>query len=242
MHKTIALYLRLSLAVFSATLLISCATNTQDSKQLVRLAVITVDSAQRKDYNQFLSEEIQASIQREPGVITLYGVAEKEHPERVTLFETYADSSAYKAHLATPHFQKYKKGTINMVKKLELIPMQRLFYHRKPTLANAPAESLYLRLIKLQINSDAIQSFSKLGTSVMLPGIKTEPGVLAMYATSEKNDPTRISILEIYENVDAYNAHLQTPHYQKYKDESEKAVKSLSLIDAEPISLGARLE
>ena len=69
----------------------------QNHRQMVRLAVIEVDTTQLDQYNEFLKEEIDASIKKEPGVITLYGVAEREHPERVTLFETYADSSQYKA-------------------------------------------------------------------------------------------------------------------------------------------------
>src|SRR5688500_8770723 len=87
----------------------------QSGKMLVRLAVIKVDTAQLHSYNEFLKEEIEASIRLEPGVITLYGVAEKENREFITLFETYKDSTNYRSHLTTPHFQKYKKGTLEMV-------------------------------------------------------------------------------------------------------------------------------
>src|SRR5688500_5004903 len=106
----------------------------QPKKQLVRLAVIEVDTAQLDRFNEFLREEIEDSIRLEPAAFTLYGVPEKQNPERVTLFETYGDSSLYKAHLATPHFQKYKKGTLEMVTHLELIEMQPILYIRKPEL------------------------------------------------------------------------------------------------------------
>lgn len=56
----------------------------------------------------------------EPGVLTLYAVADKEHPNEVTILEIYADEAAYKKHVATAHFQKYKQGTLDMVKNLEL--------------------------------------------------------------------------------------------------------------------------
>lgn len=84
-------------------------------------------------------------------MITLYGVAEKDNPEHVTLFETYADSSQHRLHLATPHFQKYKQGTLLMVKRLDLIQMQPILYHRKPKLSNARTDDLYIRLIKNRI-------------------------------------------------------------------------------------------
>ncbi len=222
--------------------MLSPSTNlvAQQKKQLVRLAVITVDSAQVSSYTAYLREEIEASIRLEPGVITLYGVSEKENAERVTLFETYADSSEYKAHLSTPHFQKYKNGTIQMVKHLELIEMQPIFYHRKSHLSKAQSEDLYIRLIKMEIDSISIAEFNNMATSVMLPGIKNEPGVLVMYVVAEKNHPSRISILEVYANLAAYENHIRSAHFLKYKEESKKAVRSLTLIDVNPILLGSK--
>ena len=93
---------------------------------LVRLSKITVDSAQLDAYNAFLKEEIEASMRLEPGVLTLYATAEKEAPHKVTILEIYADRSAYESHLQTPHFQKYKQGTLSMVKELELVDVKPL--------------------------------------------------------------------------------------------------------------------
>lgn len=93
---------------------------------LVRLSRITVDPAQLDDYNAFLKEEIEASMRLEPGVLTLYATSGKEAPYKVTILEIYADRAAYESHLKTPHFQKYKKGTLSMVKELELIDVKPL--------------------------------------------------------------------------------------------------------------------
>lgn len=35
--------------------------------------------------------------------------------------EIYASQDAYKKHIASEHFQKYKQGTLHMVKYLDLI-------------------------------------------------------------------------------------------------------------------------
>jgi 4-carboxymuconolactone decarboxylase len=50
----------------------------------------------------------------------------------------------------------------------------------------------------------------------------------------------RIFILEIYANQEAYKAHLETPHFKKYKATTKEMVKSLELIRVEPILLGAK--
>jgi quinol monooxygenase YgiN len=93
----------------------------QEEKQMVRLAKLVIDSAQLKSYNILLKEEIEASVNNEPGVITLYAVAEKKKPTHITILEIYASDEAYKMHIQTPHFLKYKNGTKNMVKSLELV-------------------------------------------------------------------------------------------------------------------------
>lgn len=88
---------------------------------MVRISRITVDPAQLDNYNAYLKEEIEASVRLEPGVLTLYAVSEKEQPNKITILEIYADQAAYENHLQTPHFQKYKQGTLDMVQELELI-------------------------------------------------------------------------------------------------------------------------
>jgi len=90
-------------------------------KQMVRLAKLVIDSAQLENYKAFLKEEIETSLRVEPGVLTLYAVSEKEKPTHITILEIYKDIDAYKAHVQTPHFIKYKNGTLEMVKSLELV-------------------------------------------------------------------------------------------------------------------------
>jgi len=93
----------------------------QEKTQMVRLAKLVIDSIQLEKYKTSLKEEIEASVQLEPGVLTLYAVAEKNNPTHITILEIYADTVSYKAHLQTPHFIKYRNGTKDMVKSLELV-------------------------------------------------------------------------------------------------------------------------
>lgn len=93
----------------------------QKSEQMVRLAKLVIDSTQLEAYNVLLKEEIETSVRVEPGVLTLYAVAEKNRPTHITILEIYASKAAYEAHIKTPHFLKYKNGTLAMVKSLELI-------------------------------------------------------------------------------------------------------------------------
>jgi quinol monooxygenase YgiN len=57
---------------------------------------------------------------------------------------------------------------------------------------------------------------------------------------SNKDNPAHVTVFEIYRDRDAYLAHLQMPHFLKYKATVEKMVKSLKLVPVEPIMLGAK--
>lgn len=99
-----------------------CTTaSAQEKIQMVRLAKLVIDSAQLQSFKAALQEEIETSVRVEPGVLTLYAVSEKNNPTHITILEIYADTVAYKAHLQTPHFMKYKTITKEMVKSLELV-------------------------------------------------------------------------------------------------------------------------
>lgn len=95
--------------------------SAQSNTQMVRLAKLIIDSTRLESYKAMLKEEIETSVRLEPGVLTLYAVTEKNNPTHITILEIYADTAAYQAHLQTPHFIKYKNGTSQMVKALELV-------------------------------------------------------------------------------------------------------------------------
>jgi len=89
-------------------------------ERVVRLAELQIEPSHLEEYTAALREEIEASIRLEPGVLALYAVSIKGQPTQIRIFEMYADTAAYEAHLQTPHFKKYKTGTQGMVKSLVL--------------------------------------------------------------------------------------------------------------------------
>ena len=85
------------------------------------MAEIEVDPAQLDAYRTAVQEQIDAAIQKEPGVLVLYAVSEKDDPNHVKVFEIYRDRKAYEAHLGSDHFKKYKATVEKMVKSLKLV-------------------------------------------------------------------------------------------------------------------------
>ena len=97
-----------------------CAKEPMAADGIVRLSKIEVYPQYLDEYMQYATEVGEISLRTEPGVLTMYAVAEKENPCKITILETYASREAYDKHIASAHFQKYKQGTLHMVKSLVL--------------------------------------------------------------------------------------------------------------------------
>ena len=87
---------------------------------IVRLSKIEVYPQHLDEYMKYAVEVGEVSLCTEPGVLTMYALQDKENPCLVTILETYSSKDAYEKHIASDHFQKYKKGTLHMVKSLVL--------------------------------------------------------------------------------------------------------------------------
>jgi quinol monooxygenase YgiN len=111
----------LIIASFMLTLFVCGRAPAEEKDPVVRLAKLQIDAARLESYKAALKEEIETSVRVEPGVLALYAVSEKDNPTNIMVFEIYADENAYRAHLETPHFKKYKTNTLEMVKSLELV-------------------------------------------------------------------------------------------------------------------------
>lgn len=97
-----------------------CAKLPLAADGIVRLSKIEVAPEYLEDYMEYAAEVGEVSLRTEPGVLTMYAVSEKENPCKVTILETYASKEAYESHIGSEHFQKYKQGTLHMVKRLTL--------------------------------------------------------------------------------------------------------------------------
>ena len=97
-----------------------CAKQQMTANGIVRLSKVEVYSQYLNEYMRYATEVGEISLRTEPGVLTMYAVSEKENPCKITILETYASREAYDKHIASAHFQKYKQGTLHMVKSLKL--------------------------------------------------------------------------------------------------------------------------
>lgn len=103
-------------------------------------------------------------------------------------------------------------------------------------------KEMMVRLSEIEILPEYLTEYEAILKEESSVSVKVETGVIALFSMSKKETPTQIRIVEIYANKEAYQAHLQTPHFQKYKTTTLKMVKDLKLVDMESLDKETMLE
>ena len=104
---------------------------------IFRISEVEVHPQYAESYLPYAAEVASVSVTNEPGVVSIFPMRDKKNPNRFRIIEIYADEKAYKAHIESAHFKKYKSGTLHMVKELALldheplVPELRNFVFRK---------------------------------------------------------------------------------------------------------------
>lgn len=93
---------------------------------IFRIAEIEVKPEYLDAYLAAAADVGATSVREEPGVLCIFPMQDAEKSASIRIVEIYRDEAAYKSHLATPHFLRYKTGTPHMIESLRLAPMRPL--------------------------------------------------------------------------------------------------------------------
>lgn len=97
-----------------------------------------------------------------------------------------------------------------------------------------------VRLAKIKVDPSQLEKYEKALQKQMATAIRTEPGVITYYAVADKDNPSNITILEIYADTAAYQSHIETAHFKKYKETVKDMVVSLQLTDVSLIGVARK--
>ena len=104
----------------------------------------------------------------------------------------------------------------------------------KPT-AGKHDGTMLVRIAEIEVYPEHLEAYLNAATEIQQKSLAEEPGVLCLFPTQMKSDSTQFRILEIYASQEAYQHHIQTAHFQKYKQGTLHMVKSLKLQDLTPL-------
>ncbi len=95
----------------------------------------------------------------------------------------------------------------------------------------------YVRIAELEIDPTQLDAYKASVKEEMEASVRVEPGVLAIYAVAEKDNPSRLRFFEIYADEAAYRSHRETAHFKKYAETTRDMIKSRKLVETVPIQL-----
>jgi quinol monooxygenase YgiN len=90
---------------------------------------------------------------------------------------------------------------------------------------------MLIRISEIEIHRDSLSAYKTILDEEAEASLRLEPGVISIFPMYQQKDSTQIRILEIYANMEAYQSHIKSPHFLKYKTTTLSMVKSLQLID-----------
>lgn len=106
----------------------------------------------------------------------------------------------------------------------------------KPDKRDPEPDKMMVRIAEIEVEANYLDEYIAILKKEAEASVRLEPGVICIYPMFQKEHPTEIRLLEIYANKEAYESHLQTPHFKHYKETTLKMVKDLKLIDMKAIS------
>jgi quinol monooxygenase YgiN len=110
---------------------------------------------------------------------------------------------------------------------------------RAPDPAEPPRRPV-VRLAELEIDPAQLEAYLAALREEVETSIRVEPGVLTLYSVQVKGAPWRVRLFEMYADSNAYNSHIASPHFQKYKTGTAAMVRSLVLLETNPVLLGTK--
>ena len=208
---------------------------------VVRLWELEVDPAQFDTFRTIGAENLEASTRLEPGVLMMHAVQFADDPTQVRVLEVYASQSDYESHIRTPHFLRYKAASAKMVRSQRHVLVNPILLCAKGgTISTAVAQDLMVRIAVVGVDPAQFDAYKAFLTEEQEASVRLEPGVLMLHSVQYAEDPTQVRLLEVYASREAYESHIKTPHFLKYKNGTEKMVRSLELPLANPIMLAAQ--
>lgn len=180
-----------------------------------------------------------------------YDLAGAHSPEviRMMLTITTPDHILYGSDYPYVAPQVLTAGLQRMNKYLaeepDLAPFREMFLHKnaeflfglsdsKPT-AEVASGKMIVRLAEIEVYPQYLAEYLEFANEVDRLSVEREPGVICLFPMQSADDPNQIRILEIYASDAAYQAHLKTEHFLKYKQGTLKMVKSLNLPTMQPL-------
>jgi quinol monooxygenase YgiN len=164
----------------------------------------------------------------------------RSSPEKVSKYNIkYLCAEIAQHNFMDNSFIVFWENTLQRHRIIQLISAC-IFAFMSISQASAQQNNWKVRIARIEVDPAYLKEYRAALQEHAYTAVREEPGVLALNAVYDKEQPTRVTVFEIYASDSAYKAHLQAPHFLKYKSTTKNMVKSLELVDVTPIALATK--
>ena len=103
------------------------------------------------------------------------------------------------------------------------------------TSSEPAATNMIVRIAEIEVYPQYLKEYLEFANEVDRLSVEREPGVICLFPMQSADDSCQIRILEIYASEEAYQQHLKTDHFLKYKQGTLHMVKDLKLPTMKPL-------
>lgn len=94
---------------------------------------------------------------------------------------------------------------------------------------------MMIKIARVTVNPYRLEEYKTILKEEMETSLRLEEGVHVLYAVWDNTNPNRFTILEKYENQEAYDSHCKSPQLQKYFELTKDMVLNLEIMDVTPV-------
>lgn len=197
-----------------------------DETPIFKITKLNIKESDRDEYIRKVEENMHASIPAEEGTLLLGSAHDDAQGEDNYEIELFRNKEAEDQHIAAMHavnFAETVDATSTDKTVIDLHP-EVITTHAQKAL-NSYADNFVMRLVKVEVKKEDAEKYAHSVKKEITTSIASEPGMEIMMSATNKANPNEWYFIEVYANDEAYDRHVQTPHYEEYIEETDGMVE-----------------
>lgn len=197
-----------------------------DETPIFRITKLNIAKNDRDEYVREIEKNMHASIPAEEGTLVIgSGHADAQGEENYEV-ELFRNSLAEDLHIAASHADDFAETINRIATAKEVIDLKPEVITTKSQRAlNSYADNFVMRLIKVEVKANSSDKFAHAVKKEITTSMASEPGMEIMMSGTNQKNANEWYFVEVYVNDEAYDAHVQTPHYKEYIEETDGMVE-----------------
>ena len=169
----------------------------------------------------------------EPGSYSLYGAIDAQNTDIMRLLEIYEDEAAYQVHRDSDGFKAFITEREPILESIKFLPVDPIVMEQK-----AQGRGKTVSMVLAEVKPECLDEFRKLTTQEFTRAVAEVPGVMGLFATSEKGERSNfVHTLEVFADDAARTEYLASESFKAFTEKTAGLVKSVKVFENLPANI-----